>query len=278
MRNYESEVQSLWENYKDIRYSSEEYIKAKNILKVLIDCLDKGKIRTCKKDTQGKWHINQWIKKAILLWMFLEKNKVISSGELQWYDKVLPKFNAEDWDDEKFHYHSFRVVPGAYIRKGAYIGNKVIVMPSFINIGAYVGDNSMIDSNVTIGSCVHVGKNCHISAGTVLAGVLEPLQSNPVIIEDNCFIGAQSLICEGIIVEEGVVIGAGTLISSSTKIVDRETGEIFLGRIPQNSVVVPGVLPNKDPKKPSLSCAVIVKKVDEETRSKTSINNILRNI
>jgi 2,3,4,5-tetrahydropyridine-2-carboxylate N-succinyltransferase len=244
--------------------------------------LDAGSLRVAEK-VGDAWQVNQWVKKAVLLSFRLNDNAVISGprqGEeaAAWYDKVPLKFTG--WDDAAFRSAGFRAVPGSFVRRGSYIASNVVLMPSFVNIGAYVGEGTMVDTWVTIGSCAQIGKHCHISGGVGIGGVLEPLQANPVIIEDNCFIGARSEIAEGVIVEEGAVISMGVFIGASTKIIDRTTGEIFMGRVPAYSVVVPGALPAKPmangEQGPALSCAVIVKKVDAQTRSKTSVNELLR--
>lgn len=245
-----------------------------HLLDSIIDGLNQGIIRVCQKE-QGVWHVNHWVKKAILLYFMVTDSQIYTGDCMKWYDKISPKFHIDDHDNViKEGQH--RIIPGAFIRTGCYIGKKVIVMPSFVNIGAYIGDGSMIDTWATVGSCVQVGKNCHISGGAGLGGVLEPIQANPVIIEDNCFIGARSEIVEGVIVEEGSVISMGVFIGASTKIVDRHTGNIIYGRVPAYSVVVPGNLPAKEDGLPGLYCAVIIKQVDKITRSKTSINELLR--
>lgn len=245
-----------------------------------LDLLDAGQLRIAEK-TGGQWVVHQWLKKAVLLSFRLNPMAMIAGapGGGHWYDKVESKF--AHWTQEDFSHAGFRAVPDAVVRRSAYIAPGVVLMPSFVNVGAYVGDGTMIDTWATVGSCAQIGKNCHISGGTGIGGVLEPLQAGPVIIEDNVFIGARSEVAEGVVVEEGSVISMGVFLGASTKIVDRATGEIFMGRVPAYSVVVPGVLPsdkimeNGQPA-PSLSCAVIVKRVDEKTRSKTSINELLR--
>lgn len=237
--------------------------------------LDAGKARVAQKGDDGAWVVNQWLKKAVLLSFRLNPNEIMTDGVNGgvWWDKVPSKFQG--WTAEDFQKAGLRAVPPAAVRRGAYIAPGVVLMPSYTNIGAYVGEGTMIDTWASVGSCAQVGANCHISAGTGIGGVLEPLQANPTIIEDNCFIGARSEVVEGVIVGEGSVIAMGVFITQSTKIVNRQTGEISYGRIPPYSVVVPGTLP--DPKGgPSLACAVIVKTVDEGTRSKTSINELLR--
>jgi len=274
MQEYENMIEEIWQMRHILSENPEKIESTKLIVNNIIDRLNQGIIRVCQKD-QGKWIVNQWIKKAILLYFQINDSKIYSGDCLKWYDKVPPKFSS-DFTYDDFKKNKYRIVPGAYVRTGSYIAKNVVVMPSFINIGAYVGEGCMIDTWVTIGSCAQIGKNCHISGGVGIGGVLEPIQNNPVIIEDNCFIGARSEIVEGVIVEEGCVISMGVFISSSTKIVDRETGDIIYGRVPSYSVVVPGVLPAKDPSKPGLYCAVIIKRVDESTRKKTAINELLR--
>lgn len=242
----------------------------------VLQMLDRGQVRICEK-IQGNWQTHAWIKQAILLSFRLNDNALITTGDdnfSNWYDKVPLKF--ADWSEQHFARAGFRAVPGAIVRYSAFIAKNVVLLPSFVNLGAFVDEGTMIDTWATVGSCAQIGKNCHISGGAGIGGVLEPLQANPVIIEDNCFIGARSEIAEGVIVEEGSVISMGVYIGASTKIVDRASGEVFYGRVPSYSVVVPGALPGKTPDAPSLYCAVIVKRVDEKTRSKTGINELLR--
>jgi len=237
--------------------------------------LDAGKARVAQRQPDGRWQVNQWLKKAVLLSFRLNDMSVIAGGpgHAAWWDKVPSKFDG--WRDTDFRAAGFRAVPGSIVRRSAYIAPGVVLMPSFVNLGAYVDSGTMVDTWATIGSCAQIGKNCHISGGVGIGGVLEPLQANPVIIEDNCFIGARSEVVEGVIVEENSVISMGVYLGQSTKIYDRETGEIHYGRVPAGSVVVAGNLPSKDGKY-SLYCAVIVKKVDAKTRAKTSINDLLR--
>jgi 2,3,4,5-tetrahydropyridine-2-carboxylate N-succinyltransferase len=236
--------------------------------------LDSGAARIAEK-TQDGWIVHQWLKKAVLLSFRLNPMEMIpgAPGGAHWWDKVPSKFAA--WGQQEFETAAFRAVPGAIVRRGAYIAPGAVLMPSFVNIGARVGEGTMIDTWATVGSCAQIGRNVHISGGTGIGGVLEPLQAGPVIIEDDCFIGARSEVAEGVIVEQGAVISMGVFIGASTKIVDRATSEVIYGRVPAYSVVVPGTLPAKDGG-PSLACAVIVKRVDERTRSKTSINELLR--
>ena len=242
--------------------------------------LDEGRFRVAEK-TDGKWVVKQWLKKAVLLSFRLNDMAAIPGGpgsDTPWWDKVPSKF--EGWDDKHFRAAGFRAVPSCIVRRSAYIAPGVVLMPSFVNLGARVDSGTMVDTWATVGSCAQIGKSCHISGGAGIGGVLEPLQAGPVIIEDNCFIGARSEVVEGVVVEEGSVISMGVFLGASTKIVERATGEIFMGRVPAYSVVVPGNLPGKPlpdgAPGPSTYCAVIVKRVDEQTRSKTSINDLLR--
>ena len=268
----ETIINQAWENRADISTSTTGEIR--DAVEQALLSLDNGSARIAQK--QGdEWQVNQWLKKAVLLSFRLNPNSRIENapGQSAWWDKVPVK--TESWSESQFSEAGFRAVPGSFVRKGAFIGKNVILMPSFVNIGAYVDEGTMVDTWVTIGSCAQIGKNCHISGGVGIGGVLEPLQGNPVIIEDNVFIGARSEVAEGVIVETGAVLSMGVFLGASTKIVDRETGEIHMGRVPAYSVVVPGSLPGKDGG-PGLYCAVIVKRVDEKTRSKTSINELLR--
>ena len=239
-----------------------------------IELLDNGKIRVAEKKGD-KWQVNQWIKKAILLSFRVNKMKASQGPYSTWYDKVVGK--TQGWSEEKIKKAGFRYVPNGVIRKGAYIAKNVVLMPSFINVGAFVDEGTMIDTWASVGSCAQVGKNCHISGGAGIGGVLEPMQANPTIVEDNCFLGARAEIAEGVIIEKGSVLSMGVYIGASTRIIDRDTGQIHYGKVPPYSVVVPGSMPSKNnPNGPSLYCVVIVKKVDEKTRSKTSINDLLR--
>jgi 2,3,4,5-tetrahydropyridine-2-carboxylate N-succinyltransferase len=237
-----------------------------------LDLLDSGKARVAEK-RDGQWVVNDWLKKAVLLYFRAWDNKLIEGGHTRFFDKVPLKYAA--MDEASLRASGTRVVPDAVVRKGAYVGPNVVLMPSFVNIGAYVDSGAMVDTWATVGSCAQIGKNVHLSGGVGIGGVLEPLQAAPTIIEDNCFIGARSEIVEGVIVEEGAVISMGVFIGQSTRIYDRETGRITQGRVPAGAVVVPGSLPAKDGTH-SLACAVIVKKVDAQTRAKTSINDLLR--
>ena len=235
--------------------------------------LNTGRIRVAEK-RDGAWVTNQWVKKAVLLYFRAHDNKVMQvEGRDGWFDKVPVRFLT--WSDAQFRESGFRVVPPATVRSGAFIGRNVVLMPSYVNIGAYVDEGTMVDTWATVGSCAQIGKHVHLSGGVGIGGVLEPLQANPTIIEDNCFIGARSEVVEGVIVEANSVISMGVFIGQSTKIYDRSTGEILYGRVPSGSVVVPGSLPSADGKY-SLACAVIVKRVDADTRAKTSINELLR--
>ena len=249
-----------------------------------LDGLDAGRVRVAEKTAAG-WQVHQWLKKAVLLSFRLNDMVEISGGPTdpergaaRWWDKVPSKFAG--WSSNRFRDSGFRAVPGSIVRRSAYIAPNVVLMPSFVNVGAYVDNGTMVDTWATVGSCAQIGKNCHLSGGVGIGGVLEPLQAEPVIIEDNCFIGARSEVVEGVIVETGAVLAMGTFIGATTKIVDRDTGEIHMGRVPAYSVVVPGSLPGKPfpdgSPGPSLYCAVIVKTVDEQTRAKTAINELLR--
>ncbi|PKQ05156.1 MAG: 2,3,4,5-tetrahydropyridine-2,6-dicarboxylate N-succinyltransferase [Alphaproteobacteria bacterium HGW-Alphaproteobacteria-11] len=245
-----------------------------------LNALDSGKARVAEK-FKDEWVVHQWLKKAVLLSFRLNDMALIAGGpgaDTNWWDKVPSKFAG--WGESEFRKAGFRAVPGAVVRRSAYIAPGVVVMPSFVNLGAYVDEGTMVDTWVTVGSCAQIGKNCHLSGGVGIGGVLEPLQANPVIIEDNCFIGARSEVVEGVIVGEGAVLSMGVFISASTKIIDRATGEVHIGKVPPYSVVVPGSLPGKPnpdgAPAPSLYCCVIVKTVDAQTRAKTAINELLR--
>ena len=269
-------IDTAWEQRADISPNSASAELRDAVAHVLAG-LDDGSLRVAQKDT-GTWVVNQWIKKAVLLSFRLENNVPVASGDIQFYDKVPTKF--ADYTPEDFARGGFRVVPPAVARRGSFIGKNVVLMPSYVNIGAYVDEGTMVDTWATVGSCAQIGKNVHLSGGVGIGGVLEPLQAGPTIIEDNCFIGARSEVVEGCIVREGAVLGMGVFIGKSTKIVDRATGEITYGEVPPYSVVVAGTMPGKpfpngEPG-PSLYCAVIVKRVDEKTRSKTGINELLR--
>ncbi len=270
--NLQLTIDEAWEARDTISPATQG--PARKAIEETLAALDAGEFRVAEK-TGGEWHTHQWIKKAVLLSFRLNPMEPIPGGPggAHWYDKVPSKF--ANWSAEDFARAGFRAVPSAIVRHSAHVARGAVLMPCFINVGANVGEGTMIDTWATVGSCAQVGKNCHISGGTGLGGVLEPLQASPVIIEDNCFVGARSEVAEGVIVGEGAVIGMGVFIGASTKIVDRATGQIHQGRVPPYSVVVAGTLPGA-PGKPSLYCAVIVKTVDERTRSKTSINDLLR--
>ncbi len=270
LKKTQSEIKDIWKNrekFNDCNLKKTAIIAIKEV----IELLDSGKIRVAEKLSSGEWVVHKWIKQAILLHFLTEENKIIDNTNC-WFDKIGNKFS--EWNEEKFRRLKIRAVPGCFVRRSAYIGTNVVLMPSFINVGAYVDSGTMIDTWSTIGSCAQIGKNCHISGGVGIGGVLEPIQASPVIIEDNCFIGARSEVAEGVVVREGSVLGIGVFIGASTKIIDRETSKVFYGEVPPYSVVVPGSIPSKN--NISTYCAVIVKKVDEKTRSKISINEILR--
>lgn len=277
MENLIKTIEEGFENRSEINFNTEGKIRL--AVYEALQMLDTGKIRVCEK-SNGKWQVNEWIKKAILLSFRLNDNYLthhdtIHGDSISFFDKVPLKFTK--WRESDFRKAGFRAVSGAVVRHATHIEKNVVLMPSFVNLGAFIDEGTMIDTWATVGSCAQIGKNCHISGGAGIGGVLEPLQANPVIIEDNCFIGARSEIAEGVIVEEGCVISMGVYIGASTKIIDRETGEIFYGRVPKYSVVVPGsVKSKKGDADLSLYAAIIVKKVDEKTRSKTSINDLLR--
>ena len=277
-KDLETIIEDAFDARDDITSQTQGDIR--NAVVNTLDQLDKGEKRVCEK-INGVWQTHQWLKKAVLLSFRLNDMKLIANGpgeNCYWWDKVDSKFNG--WTAQDFQQAAFRAVPNAVVRHSAYIAPNVVLMPSFVNIGAYVDSGTMVDTWATIGSCAQIGKNIHISGGAGIGGVLEPLQANPVIIEDNCFIGARSEVAEGVIIEEGSVLSMGVYIGASTKIIDRNSGETFTGRVPAYSVVVPGSLPGKTRDdgtvEPSLYCAVIVKRVDAKTRSKTSINELLR--
>ena len=267
----ESLIDSAFEQRADISPNRVPKDLADAIAEI-IDGLNSGRLRVAEK-VDGTWVTHQWLKKAVLLYFRAHDNRVVDGGATKYFDKVPMRFAG--YSDADFRQGGFRIVPPAVARTGAFIGKNVIMMPSYVNIGAYVDEGTMVDTWATVGSCAQVGKNVHLSGGVGLGGVLEPLQANPTIIEDNCFIGARSEVVEGVIVEANSVLAMGTFISQSTKIYDRATGEITYGKVPAGSVVVPGSLPSSDGKY-SLSCAVIVKRVDAQTRAKTSINELLR--
>jgi 2,3,4,5-tetrahydropyridine-2-carboxylate N-succinyltransferase len=265
-------IDDAWENRDRLGPATKGAVR-EAVERALAD-LDAGRVRVAEKHG-GEWLIHQWLKKAVLLSFRLNAMKLVTGapGDASWWDKVDSKFVG--WDAKRFQDAGFRAVPGAIVRRSAFIARGVVLMPSFVNVGAHVGENTMIDTWATVGSCAQVGANCHISGGAGLGGVLEPLQAAPTIIEDNCFIGARSEVAEGVIVGEGSVLAMGTFLTATTKIVDRHSGEIITGRVPPYSVVVPGSI-GGGPGKPALYCGVIIKTVDERTRSKTSINELLR--
>jgi len=271
IQKLQSAVEEAWEDRAHLSPDSAP-AKTRKSVALVLDELDRGRLRVAEK-IEGAWQTHQWIKKAVLLSFRLEDNRPIRAGSLRFYDKVPTKF--ERYDGPRFRRGGFRVVPPAVARHGAYIARNVVLMPSYVNVGAYVDEGTMVDTWATVGSCAQIGKNVHLSGGVGIGGVLEPLQANPTIIEDNCFIGARSEIVEGVIVEENAVISMGVFIGASTRIFDRASGRILQGRVPAGSVVVPGTLPSADGKY-GLYCAVIVKQVDAKTRAKTSINELLR--
>lgn len=273
MTNLQNTIENAFEKRAEITPRNADTL-TKEAVSEVIQLLDKGKLRVAEKK-DGTWIVHQWIKKAVLLSFRIEDNRFIKGGFTNYFDKVESKF--ADFSSRDFRDAGVRVVPPAAARRGAYIAPSVVLMPSYVNIGAYVDSGTMVDTWATVGSCAQIGKNVHLSGGVGIGGVLEPVQANPTIIEDNCFIGARSEVVEGVIVEEGSVISMGVYIGQSTRIYVRETGEVLYGRIPAGSVVVPGNLPSADGKY-SLYCAIIVKRVDEKTRSKVSINELLRDI
>ena len=247
--------------------------EVRTAVETVLGMLDAGSLRVAEK-LDAVWHVNEWLKKAVLLSFRIVDNAAVQAGALNFYDKVPLKYDG--WDEQRFGAAGVRVVPPATVRRGAFIASNVVLMPSYVNIGAYVDSGTMVDTWATVGSCAQIGKNVHLSGGVGIGGVLEPLQASPTIIEDNCFIGARSEIVEGVIVESGAVISMGVFIGQSTRIYDRERDEVLYGRVPAGAVVVPGTLPAKNGKY-GLACAVIVKRVDAQTRAKTSLNELLRN-
>ena len=275
------EVEAAWEQRDQLSPAGAGSVR--HAVDAVLDALDRGELRVAEK-VAGEWVTHQWIKKAVLLSFRLEDNRVAwggpgpdavgeSAGLGPWWDKVPNKFAA--WGQQDFQQAGFRAVPGAIVRRGAFVGRGAVLMPSFVNIGAYVGEGAMVDTWATVGSCAQIGRNVHLSGGAGIGGVLEPLQANPTIVEDGCFIGARAEVAEGVIVGEGAVLAMGVYLSASTKIVDRATGEVWRGRVPPYSVVVPGALPDPEGG-PSLYCAVVVKRVDAQTRAKTGVNELLR--
>ncbi len=279
----ETVINAAWDDRDNVGLETKGEIR--EAVEQALAGLDDGSIRTAQPLGDHKWQVNEWAKKAVLLSFRLNDMDIVPGGPVDgdlgpsvWWDKVPSKFAG--WGANRFREAGFRAVPNCVVRRSAFIAKGVVLMPSFVNLGAYVDEGTMVDTWATVGSCAQIGKNVHLSGGVGIGGVLEPLQASPVIIEDNCFIGARSEVVEGVIVEEGAVLSMGVFISATTKIIDRDTGEIFVGRVPSYSVVVPGSLPGKPlpdgTPGPSLSCAVIVKRVDAQTRSKTSINDLLR--
>ena len=274
MKEFEKIINTAWDNKDSINGQSDKSIL--DAINQTIELVDKGELRVAKKNG-NEWTVNQWVKKAIVLSFRTHEMDSLSGPYSSWYDKShLLKGKTSGWTKEDHIKAGFRMVPNSPVRKGSFIGKNAVLMPCFVNIGAYVDEGTMVDTWASVGSCAQIGKNCHISGGAGIGGVLEPMQANPTIIEDNCFIGARSEIVEGVIVGEGSVLSMGVFIGQSTKIVYRETGEVIYGKIPPYSVIVPGSIPSKDGKGPALYCAVIIKQVDEKTRSKTSINDLLR--
>lgn len=269
----ETVIEAAWDNRAELSPATQGEVR--DAVQSAIAGLDSGEMRVASKSGNGDWLVHQWLKKAVLLGFRLNDNGLMSGGsnEGAWWDKVPSKF--EGWGEAEFKAAGFRAVPNCAVRRGSYVAPGAVLMPSYVNIGAYVDSGTMVDTWATVGSCAQIGKNVHLSGGVGIGGVLEPLQANPTIIEDNCFIGARSEVVEGVIVREGSVLSMGVFISQSTKIYNRATGEISFGEVPAYSVVVPGMLPSKDGSH-SLSCAVIVKTVDAQTRSKTGVNELLR--
>ena len=268
----EAAINSAWEARADLSTSTQG--ETRDAVNEALTLIDKGEARAAAPTGDGGWTVNEWVKKAVLLSFRLNPNEVMTGpGGANWFDKVPSKFH--DWSNEQFSAAGFRAVPGAIVRRGSFIGRDTVLMPSFVNIGAYVDEGTMVDTWATVGSCAQIGKHVHISGGAGIGGVLEPLQASPVIIEDNCFIGARAEVAEGVIVREGSVLAMGVFLSQSTKIVYRDSGEVIYGEVPPYSVVVPGSLPANNGG-PSLACAVIIKQVDERTRAKTGVNELLR--
>ncbi|TCR90903.1 2,3,4,5-tetrahydropyridine-2,6-dicarboxylate N-succinyltransferase [Rhizobium sp. BK376] len=279
LTSLEKTIEAAFDNRDNVNTSTRGEIR--DAVEAALELLDGGKARVAERGSDGNWTVNQWLKKAVLLSFRLNDMAIVDGGPggSTWWDKVPSKF--EGWGENRFREAGFRAVPNAVVRRSAYIAPNAILMPSFVNLGAYVGEGTMVDTWATVGSCAQIGKHVHLSGGVGIGGVLEPMQAGPTIIEDNCFIGARSEVVEGCIIREGSVLGMGVFIGKSTKIVDRATGEITYGEVPPYSVVVAGSLPAAKPMGngqpgPSLYCAVIVKRVDEQTRSKTGINELLR--
>ncbi|WP_374386128.1 2,3,4,5-tetrahydropyridine-2,6-dicarboxylate N-succinyltransferase [Brevundimonas sp.] len=281
LSHLETVIEAAWENRAEV--STATHGEVRDAVETALELLDSGQARVASRGDDGVWTTHQWLKKAVLLSFRLNDNQIMRAGDRgptshapgvgPFWDKVPNKFG--DWAAGDYQAAGFRSVPGAIVRKGAYVGRNVVLMPSFVNIGAYVDEGSMVDAWATVGSCAQIGKNVHLSGGAGIGGVLEPLQASPTIIEDGCFVGARAEVAEGVIVREGAVLAMGVYLSASTKIVDRATGEVFRGEVPAYSVVVPGSLPDANGG-PSLYCAVIVKRVDAQTRAKTGVNELLR--
>jgi 2,3,4,5-tetrahydropyridine-2-carboxylate N-succinyltransferase len=279
--HFKSVIEQAWEDRASVSTATTGEVR--DAVDYALAGLDDGSLRVASREADGAWTTHQWLKKAVLLSFRLNDNAIMSTsgkgfasphaGHGPWWDKVPNKFGT--WHAEQFREAGFRAVPGSFVRKGAFIGRNVVLMPSFVNIGAYVDEGTMVDAWATVGSCAQIGKNVHLSGGAGIGGVLEPLQANPTIIEDGCFIGARAEVAEGVIVREGAVLAMGVYLSGSTRIVDRATGEVFRGEVPAWSVVVPGTLPDPNGG-PGLYCAVIVKRVDAQTRAKTGVNELLR--
>ncbi|RMH50772.1 MAG: 2,3,4,5-tetrahydropyridine-2,6-dicarboxylate N-succinyltransferase [Zetaproteobacteria bacterium] len=274
MNHLQQVIETAWER-RDAWTARNVDAETREAIEHTITLLDDGGVRVCERDGEGRWVTQQWLKKAVLLYFKLRDNQLINGGISNYFDKVPLKFAS--WGEQMFRKASIRVVPPATVRKGAYIAPRVVLMPSYVNIGAWVDEGTMVDTWATIGSCAQIGRYCHISGGAGIGGVLEPIQADPVIIEDHCFIGARSEVAEGVIVREGSVLSMGVYLGRSTRIYDRESGTTHYGEVPPYSVVVPGSMPGRSGG-PNLYCAVIVKKVDEQTRSKTAITELLRDV
>jgi 2,3,4,5-tetrahydropyridine-2,6-dicarboxylate N-succinyltransferase len=278
LASLEATVNAAFENIGGVSTATKGEVR--DAVDAALELLDKGEARVAERADDGKWRVHQWLKKAVLLSFRLNDMSAIPGGpgKASWWDKVPSKF--EGWGENRFRDAGFRAVPGAIVRRSAFIAKNVVLMPSFVNLGAYVDEGTMIDTWSTVGSCAQIGKHVHISGGVGIGGVLEPLQAEPVIIEDNCFIGARSEVAEGVIVRKGAVLAMGVFLGASTPIIDRDSGKIHVGEVPEYSVVVPGTRPSRPLKDgspgPALACAVIVKTVDEQTRAKTSVNELLR--
>ena len=270
MNDIKNIIENAWDNVSSLTSENKDIAEA---VREVIGKLDNGENRIADKKG-NEWIVNQWLKKAVLISFRLNDNQILRGPYTTWYDKVRGK--TVDWNEDDWKKAGYRHVPNGTVREGSFIGKGVVLMPSFVNIGAYIDEGTMVDTWARVGSCSQIGKNCHLSGGVGIGGVLEPLQANPVIIEDNCFVGARAEVAEGVVIREGSVLSMGVYLGASTKIVNRSTGEISYGEVPAYSVVVPGTLPNTDPAKPSLYCVVSVKTVDENTRKKTSINDLLR--